>query len=191
MEKVILFDGTSTEKWTDLGGNPVNWEVRDGIMTVGHGNIKSTEVYGDAHLHVEWREPDMPEATGQGKGNSGVYIHGCYEVQVLDSYGIEHPDKSDCGAVYGIYAPLVNACKPALEWQTYDIYVRAPIFENGECVKSGYVTILQNGVCIHNNVELYRTNPGGITENRVPEGPLVLQDHGNPVSYRNIWFERL
>ena len=191
MEKVILFDGTSTEKWKNRDGSPINWPVEDGVMTVGHGDIVSTETYGDAHIHVEWREPDMPWASGQGKGNSGVYVHGCYEIQVLDSYGIENPDYSDCGAVYSMHAPLTNACKPALEWQTYDIYIRVPRFENGEIVKNGFITILQNWIVIHNNVELPRNTPGGVTDYRVAEGPLLLQDHGNPVSFRNVWFERL
>ena len=191
MEKVILFDGTSVDAWKNRDGSPIDWTVEDGVMTVKHGDIISKEVYSDAHIHVEWREPDMPWASGQGKGNSGVYIHGCYEVQVLDSYGREVPDASACGAIYSMYAPLVNACKPALEWQTYDIYFRAPRFENGEIVKNGFVTILQNGVVIHNNVELPRNAPGGVTDYRVEQGPLLLQDHGNPVSFRNIWFERL
>ena len=191
MEKVILFDGTSTDAWMNRDGSPIGWTVEDGVMTVTHGDIISKETYGDAHIHVEWREPDMPWESGQGKGNSGVYVHGCYEIQVLDSYGIEKPDFSDCGAVYSMYAPLTNACKPALWWQTYDIYVRAPRFEDGRVVKNGFLTVLQNGIVIHNNVELTRNTPGGVTNFVVAEGPLLLQDHGNPVSFRNIWFERL
>lgn len=192
MEKVILFDGTNLDAWTMLDGSPCNWILNDdGTMTVNSGNIVSKEVYGDAHIHVEWMEPDMPWESGQGKGNSGVYIQGCYELQVLDSYGNIPPKDNDCGAIYSMYAPLVNACKPALEWQTYDIYFRAPVFENGEIVKNGFVTILQNGICIHNNAELCRNTPGGVTDYRVEKGPLLLQDHGNPVKFRNVWFERI
>jgi len=193
MEKIVLFDGTSVEKWTKRDGSPCHWTVENGAMTVlpRQGDIVSTETYGDAHIHVEWMEPDMPEEKGQGKGNSGVYIHGCYELQVLDSYGIETPCYNDCGAIYNMYAPLTNACKPALEWQTYDIYFRAPRFnEDGTVKENAYVTVIQNGVMVQNNIELYSTTPGGVGNEKVAEGPLLLQDHWNLVSFRNIYIEK-
>jgi len=193
MSKIELFNGTDLSAWTKTDGTPAEWSVEDGVMTVNHtGCIVSKEVFGDAHIHVEWREPDMPEMTGQYKGNSGVYLHGCYELQVLDSYGIEPPQANDCGAIYLMYPPRVNACKPALEWQTYDIFLRAPRFaEDGSVSESARVTILQNGVCIHNNVELYRVTPGGVIDKPVAEGPLMLQDHNDAVSFRNVWIEKL
>ena len=191
MAKIVLFDGTDLSHFTQTDGSPAQWKVENGAMTVTHGSIVSKETYGDAHIHVEWMEPDMPEATGQWKGNSGVYIHGCYELQVLDSYGVEPAKMDDCGAIYGIQAPRVNACKPALEWQTYDIYVRAARMEGDEILEYAIVTILQNGQVIHNNFVLPRSNPGGVYDKVVAEGPLMLQDHGNPVSFRNIWIETL
>lgn len=195
MARIILFDGTTLDNFTDLDGNPNPWILNDdGTMTVPGKwvSIVSKATYKDAHIHVEWMEPDMPEAIGQEKGNSGVYIHGCYELQVLDSYGIESPNTDDCGGIYQIYRPLVNACKPALEWQTYDIIFRAPRYnERGELAEPARATILQNGQVIHNNVILYRHTPGGLTNSAVPEGPLMLQDHGNPVKFRNIWIETL
>ncbi|MBQ8401427.1 MAG: DUF1080 domain-containing protein [Clostridia bacterium] len=191
MSKIVLFDGTDLSHFTNLDGSPAQWKVENGTMTVTHGNIKSKETYGDAHIHVEWMEPDMPDATGQWKGNSGVYIQGCYELQVLDSYGIEPPRDNDCGGIYSIQAPRVNACKPALEWQTYDIYLRAAKVEGDKVVEAAIVTILQNGQVIHNNLILPHHTPGGVYDRVVAEGPLMLQDHGNPVTFRNIWVEKL
>lgn len=189
-EKVYLFDGSNLDEWTTRGsGEKPNWKVEDGIFTVGNGDIISNYQYGDAHIHVEFRIPYMPEATGQGRGNSGVYIHGCYECQVLDSYGIENPQNNDCSGIYQIHTPLCNACLPPLEWQTYDIILRAPRFNKcDEVCENGRLTVIQNGIVVHNNVELPHVTPGGITDNkRVARGPLMLQDHGNAVSYRNIW----
>jgi hypothetical protein len=116
-------------------------------------------------------------------------VHGCYEVQVLDSYGVEPPKYDDCSGIYSIKAPLQNACKPALEWQTYDIIFRAPRFNQyGEIRENPRMTVIQNGLVVHNNFELPSVTPGGITDNkRVERGPLMLQDHGNPVSFRNVW----
>ena len=191
MARIVLFDGTDLSHFTQQDGSPAQWKVENGTMTVTHGNIVSKETYGDAHIHVEWMEPDMPEATGQWKGNSGVYIQGCYELQVLDSWGIEPPQDNDCGGIYSIKAPRVNACKPPLEWQTYDIYLRAAKVENGTVTEPAIVTILQNGQVIHNNLILPHHTPGGVYDKVVAEGPLMLQDHGNPVTFRNIWVETL
>ena len=189
-EKVYLFDGTDLSGWKSRwSGNTPDWKVEDGIATVGHEDIVSDYQFSDAHSHVEFRIPDMPDCTGQAKGNSGVYVHGCYEIQVLDSYGIENPHNDDCSGIYSIQAPLCNACLPAEEWQTYDIIFRAPRFNQyGEIAEDGRITLLQNGIVVHNNFILPSVTPGGITENRrVAKGPLMLQDHGNAVSFRNVW----
>lgn len=189
-EKVYLFDGTNLSGWKSRwSGNTPDWKVEDGIATVGHEDIVSDYQFSDAHIHVEFRIPDMPDCTGQAKGNSGVYVHGCYEIQVLDSYGIENPHNDDCSGIYSIQAPLCNACLPAEEWQTYDIIFRAPRFNQyGEIAEDGRITLLQNGIVVHNNFILPSVTPGGITENRrVAKGPLMLQDHGNAVSFRNVW----
>ena len=129
-DKVILFDGSNLDgfyAWDDEvpdKKSPAEWEIKDGAMTVTHGHLVSKYEYGDAHIHVEFRIPDQPDREGQWKGNSGVYVHGCYEIQVLDSWGNE-PSDNQCGAVYGIFPPRVNASLPPEQWQTYDIIVRA------------------------------------------------------------------
>jgi len=193
-EKVYLFNGQNLDNWYthDSGATP-DWHIEDGVMTVGHGSIVSKHEFGDAHLHVEFRIPYMPDCFGQARGNSGVYVQGCYEVQVLDSYNIEPARDNDCSGIYQQYAPLCNACKPPMEWQTYDIILRAARFNQyGEVCENGRMTVIHNGIVVHNNVELPHVTPGGITDNkRVDRGPLMLQDHGDPVSFRNIWVMHL
>ncbi len=196
-EKIVLFDGTNLDKWSSRKtGGAAEWEIgNDGAMTVvpGSGDIICNELYGDAHIHVEFWLPYMPEQQGQGRANSGVYVHGCYEVQVLDNYGKEKACDDDCGAIYNTYKPLCNASLPPETWQTYDIYIRAPKFDSyGDLTEDGYITILFNGICIHNHTKLYKVTDGGITGGkRVAEGKLMLQDHWNAVRYRNIWIEKL
>ena len=154
---VILFDGTDLSNWTSLDGSEPSWQVEGDAMLVvpRSGDVISKETFTDHFVHVEFRCPDMPEATGQAKGNSGVFLQGRYEVQVLDSYGIEVPGMGDCGAIYNQFAPLVNACKPPLEWQTYDVIFRAPRFNDaGENVEGPRITVIQNGLVIINNAQM-------------------------------------
>jgi hypothetical protein len=187
---VVLFDGKDLSNWTKLDGEAPAWEIADGAMTVtaGGGDIVTRERFTDFLLHLEFMTPDMPDATGQAKGNSGVFLQGRYEIQVLDSYGIDVPGKGDCGAIYNQFASLVNACKPPLEWQTYDVIFRAArVGESGEIEENARVTVLQNGIVIQNNVEMLGATGGATDEDAAEPGPLRLQDHGNPVKYRNIW----
>ena len=191
---VVLFDGKDLSNWTKLDGEAPAWEIADGAMTVtaGGGDIVTRERFTDFLLHLEFMTPDMPDATGQAKGNSGVFLQGRYEIQVLDSYGIDVPGKGDCGAIYNQFASLVNACKPLLEWQTYDVIFRAArVGESGGIEENARVTVLQNGTVIQNNVQLLGATGGATDKDAAEPGPLRLQDHGNPVKYRNIWIAPL
>ncbi len=190
---VVLFDGTSLAAWRprDPNAREVRWKLVDGAMEVHGGDIISREKFGDVRLHLEFQLPYLPEARGQGRANSGVYLQGRYEVQVLDSYGLEGED-NECGGIYQIARPRVNMCAPPLQWQTYDITFTAPRRDApGRKVANARVTVLHNGVVIHENLELPRVT-GGAVDNREgePEG-ILLQDHGNPVRFRNIWVEKL
>lgn len=190
---IILFNGKDLSNWQTRSGGPAGWDVDDGVMTVkpGTGDIMTKEKFTDFMLHLEWMEPDMPDAKGQAKGNSGVYLQGRYEIQVLDSYGIEVPGKGDCGAIYNQYAPLVNACKPALQWQSYDIIFRSARIDASGKIENARITALQNGMVIHNNVIVDGITGGAIDDKVLEPGPLLLQDHGNLIKYRNIWIVKL
>ena len=189
---VILFDGKDLDNWQTRDGKPAGWEAKDGIIHVvpGKGDIVTKQSFTDFCLHLEWMEPDMPDAKGQAKGNSGVFLHGRYEIQVLDSYGIAIPGMGDCGAVYNQFAPLVNACKPPLEWQSYDMVFRAPRMNDGK-LENARITIMQNSMVIHNNIVVHGVTGGAIDEKVTEPGPLLLQDHGNLLKFRNIWVVEL
>jgi hypothetical protein len=182
----VLFDGKSLDGWVKTDGKtPADWPLADGIMTVGHGSIMTARRMGDIQLHLEFNVPYMPDAHGQARGNSGVYLAGCYEVQILDSYGLK-PRDNECAAVYTQATPRVNACKPPLQWQTYDITFRRAQVEDGKVVRKARITVVFNGVNVIDNAEV-GTNGGGMGTGPGDEGPLMLQDHGNAVQFRNIW----
>jgi hypothetical protein len=188
---VVLFDGKSFDNWTKLDGKTApGWKIVNGAMEVvpGSGNIITKQRFGGAfHLHVEFRVPYMPNAKGQARGNSGVYVQGRYEVQILDSYGLQS-QKNDCGAIYGVAAPSVNACKAPTVWQSYDIYFRSPICVNGKKKEPARMTVYHNGIKIHNDVSIPVDNTtAGLGGDPCTPGPIMLQDHGNPVQFRNIW----
>jgi hypothetical protein len=191
---IVLFDGKSLNGWlTRDGKNKVRWKlVSGGAMQAGGGDIITDQKFdGHFKLHVEFRVPYMPNAKGQARGNSGVYVQGRYEVQVLDSYG-RKSQKDDCGAIYEVSAPLVNACKAPTVWQSYDIEFHAPICKDGKKVEPARMTVYQNGIKIQDDVKINRnfTRAGMETDPCTP-GPILLQDHGNPVQFRNIWLMQL
>ena len=196
-DAVVLFDGTSLNNWRAMDGGPAKWIVKNGYMESvrGAGYVRTLQGFGDCQLHVEFMTPTPPDGNSQGRGNSGVFLMGVYEIQVLDSYdNITYAD-GQCSAVYGQYPPQVNACRKPGEWQTYDIVFKAPRFGgNGELLRPAFLTVFHNGVLTQDNVEIkgptnwcsrspYRAHPDKL--------PLALQDHGNPVRYRNIWVREL
>ena len=197
-DAVVLFDGKDLSKWQSAkGGGPAEWNVQDGYFEValGKGDIETKEKFGPIQLHLEWSEPNPPHGESQSRGNSGVYLQGQYEIQVLDSYNnITYAD-GQTGAVYGQHPPLANACRPPGEWQTYDIAFTPAIWESGEVAMPAYVTVFQNGVLVQNHTEIWGSTGHRIFPHYKPEvgsaGPLILQDHHNPVRYRNIWIREI
>lgn len=195
-DAIILFDGKDLSKWTATRGGASLWDVSDGAMTVkaNSGNIKSIQTFGDIQLHVEWRSPMVVKGEGQNRGNSGVYLQERYEVQVLDSYENQTYANGQVGSVYKEHIPQVNASRKPGEWQSYDIVFTAPRFsEKGTLVVPGYLTVFHNGILIHNHVALKGpTQFQGLPIAEVHgKGSILLQDHGDAVSYRNIWVREL
>src|SRR5438445_1789707 len=197
-DATVLFDGKDLSQWASMEGKPTKWITRDGYMECvkGSGYVRTLQNFGDCQLHVEWATTSPAHGEGQGRGNSGVFFGlDRYEVQVLDSYGNKTYADGSAGAIYGQYPPLANACLPPGQWQTYDIIYTAPRFDaDGKLLSPVYMTVLHNGVLIHNHVPL--TGPTSWLE-RAPyqphpeKQPLSLQDHGNPVRFRNIWVREL
>lgn len=185
----VLFDGKMLEGWVGRDGKPAAWPVTPGLFTVAKGDIMTTEKFGDFQLHVEFQTPYMPNAKGQARGNSGVYLQGIYELQVLDSYGLKL-QSNDCGAIYQQIIPAVNACKPPLQWQTYDITFKAAKYDGDKLVSKARLTVVHNGLLTIDDKEIVPT-PGGTNIKEGQPGPILLQDHGNPVQYRNLWIKSL
>jgi hypothetical protein len=197
-DAIVLFDGSDLSKWeADEGeGVPTKWVVKNGAMECvpGSGYIRTKDKIGDCQLHVEWAAPTKAEGESQGRGNSGVFLMGQVEVQVLDNYN--NPTYADgfAASVYGVNPPMANALRPPGEYQVYDIVFRRPIYKNGQEIDPGYVTVFLNGVLVQDHTRLEggtghmaRAKPTAFPET----GPLKLQDHGNPVRYRNIWYRPL
>lgn len=186
----VLFDGTesSLSNWVEHGNNqPIRWELKDGALEVAGGNIIPKKGFGDCKMHIEFRSPYYPDRFGQARGNSGVYVNGAYEIQVLDSYGLPGVD-NECGGIYQISRPAVNACLPPTFWQTYDIEFTAPRFDaEGKKVKNARLNVVQNGILIYNDLELPHATAGAINPSERDVVGLLLQDHGDKVQFRNIW----
>ena len=197
-DAIVLFDGTDLSKWESPknNGTPAKWLVKDGVMTVlpGSGDIRTKEKFGDCQLHVEWAAPKEVKGDSQGRANSGIFLMGRVEIQVLDSYNnITYAD-GHAGSVYEVNPPLANALRPPGEFQVYDIVFRRPIYKDGKALDPGYVTVFVNGVLVQDHTMLEggtghmtRTKIGSLGE----KGPLQLQDHGNPMRFRNIWYREL
>lgn len=196
-DAVVLFDGSSLDAWQTPNGDAAPWKVENGYFEVvpGTGAIQTKEGFGDVQLHVEWAAPKPPVGEGQDRGNSGVFLMGRYEVQVLNSYENETYADGQAAAVYGQYPPLVNAMNPPGEWNTYDIVFHRPRFDDsGAIVEPATVTVFHNGVLVQDHEVL--TGPSGHHE-RPPYKmhadalPISLQDHDHPVRFRNIWLREL
>ena len=198
-DAIVLFDGRSLAAWTsaERPDAAAKWKVADGYMEVvaGAGAIATKQGYGDAQLHIEWRAPTPPKGEGQERGNSGVFLMGKYEVQVLDSHNNRTYPDGQAAAIYGEFPPLVNASRPAGEWQTYDIVFRRPRFDAAGAVTSPVrMTVFHNGVLVQDNVTLSGPTANQARPPYVKHAdalPLTLQDHGDPVRFRNIWIRKL
>jgi hypothetical protein len=204
---LVLFDGKSLDNWASRksgGKDPAKWKLAPGgAMQVEPktGDIITKQKFdGRFKLHVEFRVPYEPKNSGQGRGNSGVYLQGRYEVQVLDSYGIpaDKLGQGDCGGIYGVARPVVNACKAPTVWQTYDIDFQSPVCKDGKIVEPGVISVVHDGTKIHDRVRIARkgkdgkeeivtVTTAGLASDPCTPGPILLQDHGNPVQFRNIW----
>jgi hypothetical protein len=197
---VILFDGTEAtlKNWSTRDGRPTTWRWVDGSLESGKGYIQSRKQFGSCRMHIEFATPKEVKGSGQGRGNSGVFLMGQYEIQVLDSYNNSTYPDGQCGALYGRAKPLVNACRPPGEWQTYDITFHRPIFDSeGRVTRKARFHVIHNGHVIHDQVELSGgtgwRGPHSISDyqRHGDKGPLQMQDHGNPVRFRNIWLQEI
>ncbi len=189
-DAIVLFDGKDVSLWRSMKGEPAPWKIQDGAITPSGGDIKTAQEFGDVQVHVEFAEPVPATGKGQARGNSGVFLQGQYEFQVLDSY--ESPTYADgqAGSLYGQRPPLVNAARPPGEWQVYDLVFTAARFKEGALVTPAYLTAFHNGVLVQNHVAYLGPTGHRILAHYSPlplTGPLVLQDHHDAVRYRNIW----
>lgn len=196
-DAIVLFKGKDLSQWEDSKGKPARWKLKKDYVEVVKktGSIRTIQKFGDCQLHIEWSTPIPASGKGQARGNSGVFLMDLYEVQVLDCYNNQTYADGMAGAIYGQHPPLVNACRPPGKWQSFDIIFHRPLFDdNGNLTQPARMSILHNGILIQDNAEL--TGPTA-WKKRPPykphasELPISLQDHGNPVRYRNVWIRKL
>lgn len=197
-DAIILYGGKRDSlNWINKDGKPFNWKADENSLTVVpfSGDLRTKQSFGDCQLHIEWRTPVEVKDSGQGRGNSGIFFMSRYELQVLDSYNNSTYSNGQAGSIYKQHMPLINVCRPPGEWQTYDVIFTAPQFYKDSVVKSpARITVFQNGVLIQNNSDLWgSTEFIGVSkyEKHAAKEPLLLQDHHNLVSYRNIWIREL
>src|SRR5258708_3461928 len=194
-DAVVLFDGTSLAAWRTDKGEPAKWKVENGYIEVAArtGDMITRDEFGDSQLHIEWMAPP-PRSNSQARGNSGIFLFGMYEIQVLDCFDNVTYADGQAGSIYGQTPPLVNACRKPGEWQQYDIVYTAPRFKDDKIDLPGFVTLFHNGVVVQNHTQILGTTAHRVLPKVVvhgPKGPIKLQDHGNPVRYRNIWIRPL
>ncbi len=192
---ILLGPGADLSRWQTDNGAPASWPMADGVVQTGRGMVRTRAEFGDIQLHLEFATPATVQGASQGRGNSGVFLAGAFEIQVLDSW--ENPTYADgqAAAMYGQFPPMVNASRPPGEWQSYDIVFRAPRFSaSGELLDSARVTVHHNGILVHHARAFWggtRHRANGVYEPSMARGPIRLQDHGNPVRYRNIWVREI
>lgn len=196
-DAIVLFDGKDLSAWKSIkDGSDAKWKVQDGFMEVAPkaGDIETRQSFGSCQLHIEWQTPEGAEGTSQKRSNSGVFLMNKYEVQVLDSYDNKTYADGQAAAIYGQKPPLVNACRKPGQWQTYDIVFHAPVFEGDKVVKPGTITVFHNGVLVQDHWEIQGTTFHKTRSQYEPHAdkmPLKLQDHSNPIRFRNIWIRPL
>lgn len=194
-DAIVLFDGKDLSQWKAKGdGSAAKWEVKNGMFIAAKGDIATKKEFGDFQLHIEWSQPTTVKGSSQGRGNSGIFLQDRYELQVLDSYNNRTYANGQAGSFYKQYPPLVNAMRKPGEWNIYDVIYTAPRFkEDGSLFSPAKVTVLHNGVLVQNHTELKgATEYIGLPNYKAHgKAPISLQDHGNPVQFRNIWIREL
>ena len=188
-DAIVLFDGGSLAHFEE-----VSWEIKNGVLIAGEGNLQTQEAYGDCQLHIEWRTPNPPTGEPANMGNSGIFFMGLYELQIYDSYSSKIYADGSAAALYGQTPPLVNVCRKPGEWQTFDVIFTAPVFEGDTLVEPAWITVLHNGVLVQNHTKILGPSAHKTFTPYKPHDarlPITIQGHGSPVAFRNIWIRNL